>query len=205
MDFENQGEDTDLDLDLDLDIGDVILGGAFGHPYSGRPGGLSEEDIKNYEENMTFIEWLFNPDRKLYKRPKTLIGKIFSLGDNSQFDDKVSEYHKKLAQEAIENAKGLIGKDKNVDIVLGDINGDGIADKIIGGINKAIDLTGDGKADAIGTLIDTTGDGKADFILDTLGNLTKIDGDIANIIGDSKLTLDDLKAIPEIISALLGK
>ena len=65
------------------------------------------------------------------------------------------------------------------------------------------DLTGDGKANIIGTLIDIDGDGKADFIRDAMGNLIEIKNGFAEVVGDSGFKLEDLKAIPEIIKTLL--
>ena len=91
-----------------------------------------------------------------------------------------------------------------ISIPIGDINKDGVADTIISGINKAIDITGDGKADIIGTLIDVTGDGKADYVIDKLGNLTKINSDMVRVIDESGITFEDLKDIPNIILTLLN-
>lgn len=183
---------------------DDILAGPFGHPYTGRPTGISAEDIKKYEENLSFLDWLFDVERHLYKRPKTLIEKFFSLGDNN-FDDDVAKYQAQLAKEAVSTAKSLLGKGAEIAIPIGDLNGDGIVDKIVSGINRAIDFTGDGKADVIGTLIDVDGDGIADFVLTKFGEMLKVNGEITKVVGDSKIGLEDLKLIPEIISSLLRK
>ena len=176
-----------------------IAAGPHGHPYSGRPTISSDSE----DGKMTFIDWLFCPERKLHKRPKTFIDNLLSLGDNN-FDDDVSRYHAQLAKDAIEKAKNFIGKDVPISIPIGDINKDGVADTIISGINKAIDITGDGKADIIGTLIDVTGDGKADYVIDKLGNLTKINSDMVRVIDESGITFEDLKDIPNIILTLLN-
>ena len=176
-----------------------ILSGPYGHPYSGRP--IINGDSGNNEKSLNFIEWLLCPDRKIHVRPKLLIEKIFSLGDD--FDDEVSAYHKQIISEATSTAKKFIDKTDSIAIPVGDINGDGVVDKIISGINRAIDLTGDGKANIIGTLIDVDGDGKADFVRDALGNLIEIKGGFAQVVGDSTFKLQDLKFIPEIVKSLL--
>ena len=114
---------------------DEILAGPYGHPFSGRPI-INSGFENNYEKNLTFINWLLDPERKMYKRPKLLIEKIFSLGDS--FDDDISEYHKQLTTEAYNTAKSLIGKNAPISIPIGDINGDGVIDKIVSGINCAM-------------------------------------------------------------------
>ena len=105
-----------------------------------------------------------------------------------------------LTQNAIQSATDSIKKGEPVSIPLADFNGDGKIDRIVSGINRAIDTTGDGKADIIGTLIDTTGDGKADTILDQAGNIIKANSDIVKIIGDSDFKLEDLKYIHRLLN-----
>ena len=182
------------------DEDDEILAGPYGHPYSGRPI-INSGFEDSYEKHMSFIDWLLDPERKMIKRPKLLIERIFSLGND--FNDDVSAYHKQIASEASKAAKGLVDKHGPISIPIGDLNGDGVVDKIISGINRAIDLTGDGKVDIVGTLIDIDGDGKADFVRDALGNLIEIKNGFAQVIGDSGFKLEDLKVIPEIVKSLL--
>jgi len=175
---------------------DEIAPGPLGH-ISGRPIIPPKDSLAE----ISFLEWLFTSkeERKGFKTPG--IVEFFSLGDNN-FNDEVALYHSKIAQDAKETAIGLFQKGGNISIPIGDINKDGIADRIISGVNRAIDITGDNKADIIGTLIDIDGDGKADFILDQMGKMINLGGKTARVLDDTKININDIELIPKVVMTL---
>ena len=196
-------ENSNFNEEQDFDVvdEDIIAGGAFGHPYSGRPGTYSSDD---FNKKISLIEWLLLPtnERKAIPRPISLIGKIISLGDND-FDDEVAKYHSQIISKAMDSAENILNTQGPISIPIGDLNSDGITDSIVSGINRAIDITGDGQVDVIGTLIDITGDGKPDVILDQTGKIINIAGKTAEVIGDSNIKLEDLAQLPKVLLLLL--
>lgn len=199
-DLENQPK-TYVILELPNDTfensqeNDNFLFGPYGHPYSGRSI-ISKTTEK--KEKLSFIKWLFHPDRKNLERPKTFIENLFSLGDNN-FDDEVTKFH---AEQAIEVAKGLIGIADNIMIPLGDINEDAIAEKIVSGINVGINFTGGDNIDVIGTLVELDEIPGPDAIVTMSGEVIRLAGQTAKVVGEKALKLEDLKEIPKIIEAL---
>jgi len=180
----------------DYEADDTIAAGPLGHPYTGRPVSIDQK------AKATLLDWLLSSKEERAGLEMPALIKLFSLGDNN-FDDDISAYHARIASSAKDAAIGLFKNGGTIDIPIGDINNDGTVDRIISGVNRAIDITGDGKADIIGTLIDIDGDGKADFVLDQMGKMVSLAGKTAEVMGDSKINVDDIVQIPKIVLSLL--